>query len=209
VQSNNNDEAQALKQPGRASNEISESYPEPQVVQILKSNNFLVDGIDFQKDKAQIWAAENGHEAVVQYLILEYPGRVDFTKMDALYGAAKSGHTPVIDPFLDFSFIGAKRKYCAFRTDPPYEVAKSRNEACMKKLLDAGADVKAICNHGQTALHEASACQNLAVMRILLEHKAPLGAVDSSGETALHLAAQQGHTAAVKLLLYWGISVMR
>jgi ankyrin repeat protein len=211
VQSNNNNELQAQKQARIISQKISGCHDESnEAIRLLKANNFRVDRADFQKDKALIWAAENGHEAAARYLILDHPDSVDdFATMDALYGASKGGHPSIITLFLSLRFVDPKRKYCYFKTDPLHEVAKCGDEACMKSLLAAGADVKTMCNIGRTALHEATACRNLTAMRLLLQHNAPLDAVDSNGETALHLAARQGHEAAVKLLLGRGIGVMR
>lgn len=207
AQSNVGSKARAQQQPSRDSDETSGSK---EVIRFLKANNFSVDRIDFKKDKTLIWAAENGHEAVARYLILEHSDATDDNaRMDALCGAAKGGHTSIIGLFLDLGFVDVNRKYCSLTTHPLHEVVKCGDEACIKRLLEAGADVTTVCRPGQTALHLATVSRNLPAMRLLLEYKALVNAVDSNGETSLHLAVRQGHTDAVKLLLDWGIRVMR
>jgi hypothetical protein len=65
--------------------------------------------------------------------------------------------------------------------------------ACVRMLLDHGADVHASNEHGWTALMCASICSWLECMQILIEAKSDVHArTDSSGFTAVHYAAGYG-----------------
>lgn len=177
----------------------------PDVVRILEENGFPVGHPDFKKGEALIWAAGNGHKAVVRCLILEYGFSDEFVKMDSLFAAAKGGHTAIISLFLDLNFVDPRRKYCYFKTAPLHEVVRFGNEASVQAILDDGPDIGAICQRGQSALHEAAAYGNACAVRLLVKSDAPLSAVDSNRQTALHLAAEHGHSNVVKILLESGI----
>ena len=91
----------------------------------------------------------------------------------------------------------------------------------VKLLLEAGADVEARDEFGDTALHEAAKRGHAAVVKLLLEAGADMEARDESGDTALHEAVSdswvritikrggsvESHAAVVKLLLEHGADV--
>lgn len=60
--------------------------------------------------------------------------------------------------------------------------------ACMKLLLDAGADVRAALGPGRaTALHLAAVDGHAECASLLLEHGAHIDWPNSRGQTSLHL----------------------
>jgi len=180
----------------------------PEAIRQLEDNGFHIRKPEFNKSKALVWAAENGHEAAARFLVLEYGVNMDdFVRMDALYIAAKGGHTPIIDLFLEQRFVDPKRKYENFQTDALHEVVKYGSDATVQKLLHAGADVTARCKLGRTAFHEAAVTGNIPVLLLLLQYNTDLTAVDSNRETALHLTTRNGHIEAVRTLLDLGIGV--
>ena len=75
-------------------------------------------------------------------------------------------------------------------------------------LLDAGVDVRAIDEHGQIALHEATSNDGdpTELVRLLLDAGSPVDLADRDERTPLLNAAQCGHVATVQLLLERGAS---
>lgn len=73
---------------------------------------------------------------------------------------------------------------------------------CVQILLDAGADIEAMNNAGNTALHYAAATSKSECVRILIENGANVEAKSlNSGFTALHYATQRGDVDCTLLLL--------
>jgi ankyrin repeat protein len=78
--------------------------------------------------------------------------------------------------------------------------------ACVRALLQAGADPNIAAQNGQqiTALHAGVAGRNHDVCRLLLAGGADVNARQQGGWTPLHGAAQQGDTALAEMLLAAG-----
>ena len=76
-----------------------------------------------------------------------------------------------------------------------------------KKLLAAGADVKALNAYGVSAMHLAADQSNTDLIRLLLKAGADPNSPNPDGETALHLVARSGNVEAAKLLLKAGAAV--
>ncbi|HEX3836992.1 MAG TPA: ankyrin repeat domain-containing protein [Steroidobacteraceae bacterium] len=76
-----------------------------------------------------------------------------------------------------------------------------------KKLLAAGANVKAVNAYGVNAMQLAADASNTELIRLLLKAGADPNSPNSEGETALHLVARAGNVEAAKLLLKAGAEV--
>jgi uncharacterized protein len=76
-----------------------------------------------------------------------------------------------------------------------------------KKLLAAGADVKAMNAYGVNAMQLAADAANTELIRLLLKAGADPNSPNPDGETALHLVARSGNVEAAKLLLKAGAVV--
>ncbi|HEY6455368.1 MAG TPA: ankyrin repeat domain-containing protein [Steroidobacteraceae bacterium] len=76
-----------------------------------------------------------------------------------------------------------------------------------KKLLAAGADVKARNAYGVNAMQLAADASNTELIRVLLKAGADPNSPNPEGETALHLVARAGNVEAAKLLLKAGAAV--
>jgi hypothetical protein len=79
--------------------------------------------------------------------------------------------------------------------------------ACLRLLVDAGANPDAACRLGYTALHRAAQARDTAIVSLLLEAGANVNAAANLGGTALHYAAHRGSTDCVEVLLAAGASV--
>jgi len=74
----------------------------------------------------------------------------------------------------------------------------------MELLLDAGADVGAMDDDGQTALAMASTEGKANAARLLLQRGADVEAKDCHGKTPLIKAASRGSVMVAAVLLQWG-----
>jgi ankyrin repeat protein len=76
-----------------------------------------------------------------------------------------------------------------------------------KRLLKAGADVKAVNDYGVNAMQLAADSANTDLIQVLLKAGADPNSANPDGETALHLVARAGNLDAAKLLLRAGAQV--
>ncbi|KAI8630554.1 ankyrin repeat-containing domain protein [Xylariaceae sp. FL1651] len=153
------------------------------------------------------WAAEEGHEAVVELLLVT--GKADVEAKDkygqtALSWAAEEGHETVVELLLvtGKADVEAKDKYG--RTALSWAAEKGHKAVAKLLFVTGKADVEAkdnIC--GQTAFLWAAREGHEAVVELLLvTGKADVEAKDNiCGRTALLWAAREGHEAVVELLL--------
>ncbi|KFZ16434.1 hypothetical protein V501_02227 [Pseudogymnoascus sp. VKM F-4519 (FW-2642)] len=154
------------------------------------------------------WAAEKGHEAVVQVL-LEKGAKVD-TK-DTEYGqtplswAARNGYEAVVRLLLG---KGAEVDVNDGYSQTPLSfAARSGDMAVVQVLLEKGAEVDAKDQYGRTPLSWATEDGHEAVVQQLLEKGAEVDAKDRYGRTPLSFAAEDGHKAIVQVLLRSGAEV--
>lgn len=75
------------------------------------------------------------------------------------------------------------------------------------RLLEQGADVKAINSYGVDAMQLAADTANTELIRLLLKAGADPQSPNADGESALHLVARSGKVEAAKLLLKAGAKV--
>ena len=80
------------------------------------------------------------------------------------------------------------------------EAAETGDTAAVQALLDAGADIHATNNRGETALRIAAFWGETATVQALLDASADVNATDNAGETALMVATMWGHTEIVEIL---------
>jgi ankyrin repeat protein len=75
------------------------------------------------------------------------------------------------------------------------------NKEVVKKLLEAGSNLKEKDEDGRTALHYASWWGQPEIIRLLLSQGADINDADNRGETPLILAARNGKDEAIKQLV--------
>jgi ankyrin repeat protein len=105
--------------------------------------------------------------------------------------------TAVLLPLL-ISACGTARFFAA---------AESGNVQEVDRLLDAGADVDARDNQGETPLFSAAFSGSREIAESLIAHGADINAMDREGSTPLHKAAYQSRRELVELLIRKGARV--
>ena len=129
---------------------------------------------------------------------------------NALHAAAEGCHVEIIE-----LLINAKPNIDARDSNEDTPLILACGHACknktmgIKKLIDAGANVKAKNDRGETPLHalamsECSEQECLKVLQWLIDAGANIHAKDKQGRQPLHLAAQYGNVEMVKKLLELG-----
>lgn len=87
---------------------------------------------------------------------------------------------------------------------PPGCLPKSGAIKCLKRLLDAGADINAVDNSGKGALHCAAAVGSKNVIQFLLSKNAQVNLPDKNKETPIFHAIRHGKEKATEALLDHG-----
>ena len=158
-----------------------------------------------------LWAAQNGHEAVVKLLLAD--DRVYPDSKDTEYGrtplswAAGKGHEAVVKLLFEKG-ADVESKDTKYGRTPLWQAAENGHEAVVKLLLEKGADVKSKDEYGRTPLWWAAGKGHEATVKLLLEKGADGESKDTKyGRTPLRRAAETGHEAVVKLLLEKGADV--
>lgn len=85
--------------------------------------------------------------------------------------------------------------------------AFSDDVAEAKRLIAAGADVKATNNYGVSAMLLAADISSTELIQLLLKNGADASSANPDGETALHLVTRAGNIEAARLLLQAGAKV--
>ena len=119
--------------------------------------------------------------------------------MTALHWAVFHQHDKTVRLLLD---AGAEANVGNAYEVRPLSIACTNGDADLaKRLLAAGADVKATLPGGETTLMTAARTGNADLVRVLIEHGAELDATERNGQTALMWAAAEGNVAAVDQLI--------
>lgn len=147
-----------------------------------------------------LWAAENGHEAVVELLVAS-GADMEFGNKTPLLGAARNGHEAIVK-LLVASGANVESVEFLVRETPLRVAAENGHEAIAKLLVDNGADVNSEDSNGGTPLLSAARNGHKAVAELLVANGANVNhKSDGHGDSPLSEAAGNGHEAIVKLLV--------
>jgi hypothetical protein len=179
-----------------------------EATQLLRDSHFDIHTVDFDVNKALLWAASRDYEGDTVQLLLRKGADVaaeDDSGQTALHLAASYGRETTVRLLLEKGTDVAAEDDNGRRA--LHWAASYGRETTVRLLLEKGANIVAQDGLGQTALHLTALIGDEAIMRLLLEKGADIAAQDKSGETALHLAASYGHETIVRLLLEKGADI--
>ena len=121
---------------------------------------------------------------------------LDEKQLPGICLAARSGHVKVVDFLIE--------AHCDIEMAGPgglraiHHSCNSMQEACLKSLVNAGAEVNSKDDNGNTPLFWAASRGVLANAQILLQANGDKAAVNNNGDTLLHRSASNGHVMMVK-----------
>jgi len=155
-------------------------------------------------------AAALGFSEVAKVLARHMPDLIQLrTKaggLTAVHFAAENSHTEIMK-----FFVNQMPSACQLKDDNGWTAlhyAAKKDFEMVNILLQAGADVEARNNDGNTALHLASASGNTGICGRLLEAgPMSLAAINNYGAQPLHHASMFGRILAVEILLKSGANV--
>ncbi|XP_074363882.1 protein VAPYRIN-like [Apium graveolens] len=103
---------------------------------------------------------------------------------------------------------GHNRLFDALRLGESLSIAARKGEVrTMQRLLENGACINGLDQHGWTALHRASFKGWVDAVRTLIEKGIDINAKDEDGYTALHCAVESGHVEVIEVLVKKGADV--
>ena len=178
---------------------------------ILQKESLVVGGVDSRDGSGRTplsYAAENGHEAIINSLLAT--GEVGVDSKDnsgqtPLSYAAGNGHKAIVELLLATGRVDINLKGGSGQT-PLSCAAKNGHESVTILLLAIDkVDVNSKDNLGQTPLSYAAENGHIAIVKLLLATgEVDVDMRDGLYRTPLWYAARNGHEAVVKLLLATG-----
>ncbi|XP_059488485.1 uncharacterized protein LOC132204174 isoform X2 [Neocloeon triangulifer] len=182
---------------------LAARFSNEEMCRYLVDSGAHLTAVDKDGDDALHLASMNGKLDNVQYLLglngfgVEKKGKQGKT---ALHWAAQKGHIAVT------KFLLSKGADVNVRNDdndtPLTLAARFSNEEMCRLLVDSGANLSAVDNDGNDALHLACLDGKLDNVQYLVGLNGfSVGKKGKQGKTALHLAAQNGHIALAEFLL--------
>ncbi|KAI8650189.1 hypothetical protein LRP88_14723 [Fusarium phalaenopsidis] len=166
-------------------------------------NGVDLNDTDHEYDQTPLfWAAEKGHDDVVQ-LLIRYSADVNFIEPNLgktpLLAATANGHEAVARQLIEAgAHVNTRDASCE---TPLIVAAKDGSISLVELLLNAGAEIDAKGWHyGQTALSLAAANGHGDIVEFLLQNNAATDIVDETGRKALAWAIEEGHDDIVEIL---------
>ena len=164
-----------------------------------------INGIDETGATPLLWAAKNGYEAAVKFLLGLgdiNPDRPDCNVRTPLSCAAGNGHEVVVKLLLGRKDVNPDRPDCNGQT-PTSWAGENGHEATLKLLLEReDVNPDKLDKWDRTPILWAARYGHEAVVKLLLERAdVNPGRPDCNGQTPISWATRNGHEAVVKLLL--------
>ncbi|KAK2782894.1 hypothetical protein FQN52_000534 [Onygenales sp. PD_12] len=180
------------------------------IVNLILAKNADFECSDGDEDRTPlVWAAENGHDAVVKELLDKYATTIenDNAGERALFAAAKGGHEGVVKLLLSmgFAFLGWPDGYQKFK-EALWIAAKEGHGATVRLMLEHGQNPLPIAGLAESTLSRAVKAGNVPALRLLLENGIDVKSTNT-GALALHEAAEDGRNVVVRILLEMGADV--
>jgi ankyrin repeat protein len=174
---------------------------------LYRRRTFKLDARDRRDKTALIWAAEQGNEAIVDWLVqkgADVNAPVQ-NNDDALQMASIFGHEKVVQILIDAGAdMNAQDQHYG---SPLHGASKFGHEKVVQILIDAGADVNAEGGTYCYALQEASLNGHEKVVQMLIDAGADVNARGGHCGYALQAASWNGDENVVQMLINAGADV--
>jgi ankyrin repeat protein len=205
----------ALDRRGYALLPIAAEDGKLEIVQILVEAGADIEGTFTGKkstnNTALGAAAGQGHKEIVEFLIAN-GANVNHLETGSFYTplglAAYSNNYDIVKILLDNGADHTLRNTLSGGQTPLHSAVRINGVASVQALLEAGADVNALTDEGQTPLiHLMSDGYRLnltQVATLLLDTGADPDHQDNTGNSALHYAAMRGTNEAIPILIEYG-----
>ena len=166
-------------------------------------NGGLVDELLVMNNRTALtYAAENGHESVVRFLLERGadPHLKDYQGKTAFIYAAKNGHEGVLRLLLERG-VDINLRDLHFQTALMY-AAENGHESVVRFLLERGADPRYRGLHDKIAFVYAAENGHVEVLRLLMNHDAGLNLLmDIEKQNLLIRSVENGHVEVLRLLM--------
>lgn len=187
----------------------AESGDKEIVQMLLATGKVDINGRDGEhKETALIWAAKNGHTAIVE-LLLDAGADVNVKEQElgetALTLAIENGHETIVQALLDKGADVHQRDFSGHT--PLFTTTWQNGGTMMKLLLDRGVDVNARNEDEQTPIFITCAYGSVELAKLLLDAGADIDAVDIKGRTPLFFATALHQKDIISLLLERGYDI--
>lgn len=187
----------------------AESGDKEIVQMLLATGKVNINGRDGEhKETPLIWAAKNGHTAIVK-LLLDAGADVNVQEQElgetALTLAIEGGHETTVQALLDKGADVHQRDSSGHT--PLFPTTWQNGGTMMKLLLDRGVDVNARNEDDQTPMFTTCAYGSVEMVKLLFDAGADIDAVDIKGRTPLFFAAALHQKDIVSLLLKTGSDI--
>lgn len=147
-------------------------------------------------------AADNGHANCMKILLESGMDPNSTPILSVLMQSIWGEHEECVKVLLQDSRTDIEM--CNLFSETPLKIAvMRRNEACIKMLLDAGANPNGRNRYGMTPLMEAVEQGSTSCVKLLLHAGADDTLQSDTGRTALSLAIVYGHDECIRVLKEW------
>lgn len=187
----------------------AESGDKEIVQMLLATGEVDINGRDGEhKETPLIWAAKNGHTAIVK-LLLDAGADVNVKEQElgetALTLAIENGHETIVQALLDRGADVHQRDFSGHT--PLFTTTWQNGGTMMKLLLDRGVDVTARNEDEQTPMFSTCAYGNVELVKLLLDAGADIDPIDAEGRTPLFFATALHQRDIMSLLLERGSDI--
>lgn len=165
------------------------------------------------KNKRQtplLWAAENGHQEIVQ-LLIEKGANIESKNsrysQTPLLWAAENGHQEIVQLLVEKGADIESKDTSSGRT-PLLWAARNGHQGIVQLLVEKGVNIETKYSSCWTLLLWAARRGHQGTVQLLIERGANIEAKDSFGRTPLSWAAQNKHHEVVQLLIEKGATYL-
>jgi len=176
---------------------------------VLNHTQMWNDMKESELDAKLLWAAENGHDAILRRLLAKdkeksSPSLTSRKKNKLLLKGAYKGHKEVVAVLLANPHAATIEASTRSGFTALHMACGKGHVSVLETLLTHGAAIEARNKNGSTPLHTAAQKGYAAVVECLITHKANIEATNHNGVTPLNSAAHKGHVEVVRTLLRHG-----